>query len=102
MYRPYQHTSFQHRVCSRRRQVSQVVEPKNTLPPMYEYLDKQVHVQLKNGGGHVSGTLIGFDILQNICLANAVDQGQKRVSVSGLLGEIFIRGNTVHSIELLK
>jgi small nuclear ribonucleoprotein (snRNP)-like protein len=43
------------------------------VPPLYKYLDKTVFIQIKNGGGKVSGTFEGFDTFQNLIIANGVN-----------------------------
>jgi small nuclear ribonucleoprotein G len=56
------------------------------LPPLYDYLDKHVFVELKNGGGKVSGILTGFDVFQNLAIGDSLDES--RVGVKTQMGEI--------------
>ena len=51
------------------------------LPPLYGYLDNRVFIQLKGNSGKISGTFVGFDMFQNVALANAVDESQVGVKV---------------------
>jgi small nuclear ribonucleoprotein (snRNP)-like protein len=58
----------------RRRFQRDSTEKTNTLPPLYDYLNKQVFIHLKSGNRRVSGTLAGFDVFQNLTLKDAVDE----------------------------
>lgn len=55
---------------------------------MYDYLDKPVFVQLKNNGGSFSGTLTGFDVFQNLVLANSTDESHHKLGAKVPMGEI--------------
>ena len=49
------------------------------LPPMFQFMDKRLFIQLQ-GGRRVSGTLRGFDIFLNLVIDEAVEEstpGQK-------------------------
>jgi small nuclear ribonucleoprotein (snRNP)-like protein len=67
--------SYQHQV-RRRNLAKESKEKEKYVPPLYKYLDKTVFIQIKNGGGKVSGTFEGFDVFQNLILANAVNESQ--------------------------
>ncbi|CCA74838.1 hypothetical protein PIIN_08807 [Serendipita indica DSM 11827] len=84
------HRSYYNRFPVRRRDhASKDTErPKKFLPPMYDYLDKPVFVQLKNNGGSFSGTLTGFDVFQNLVLANSTDESHHKLGAKVPMGEI--------------
>jgi small nuclear ribonucleoprotein (snRNP)-like protein len=126
--------SYQHQVRRRQLAPRESKEKEKYVPPLYKYLDKTVFIQIKNGGGNVSGTSEGLDAFQNLILANAVNESQVGVKEE-MIGRVvrfvpeslqarfiliqwyrevclhfirpiddiqFIRGNMVHSVELVK
>ena len=71
--------SYQHQVRRRKLAPRESKDKEKYVPPLYQYLDKTVFIQIKNGGGKVSGTFEGFDTFQNLILANAVNESQAGV-----------------------
>lgn len=66
---------YQHQV-RRRPFAPKVSQDKKYVPPLYDYLDKKVFIQLKSGGGKVSGTFEGFDTFHNLIIGQATNESQ--------------------------
>ena len=60
----------------RRQPAPREAKEKQYALPLYEYLNKKVFIQLKNGGGKVSGTFEGFDYFQNLIIGHATNESQ--------------------------
>ncbi|KAJ5232488.1 Small nuclear ribonucleoprotein g [Penicillium chermesinum] len=69
-------------------------------PDLKQYLDKRVHVQI-NGNRHLTGVIIGYDTFMNIIL-DASTWEQRAGGAKHPVGECFIRGNSIITIEALE
>ncbi|PVF98436.1 hypothetical protein CPB86DRAFT_784879 [Serendipita vermifera] len=83
-FNPYERQQKQQ--VRRRSQPQKDTQKQKILPPLYDYLDKHVFVELKNGGGKVSGILTGFDVFQNLAIGDSLDESQVGAKVQ--MGEI--------------
>ncbi|KIM20161.1 hypothetical protein M408DRAFT_332521 [Serendipita vermifera MAFF 305830] len=76
MYKSNQNSQFRPYQVRRRTFAPREPKEKKYVPPLFEYLDKTVFIQLKTGGGKISGIFEGFDSFQNIILGQATDESQ--------------------------